>query len=246
MPILEQFFVNYATPFIITHTHSLLWESAQSGQRVRCDHAITAVVVSSGDSCWIQPSLDTKLAIITTIGIFFMNNNSLQVKKIDELDSSLQMVSPLEPGIVCFDIDLMLKFYVDILGLVLKSDFIVPPVVGKAIHISPHGYRIVRLQTPYGERIKLIQSHVPPHRHPERDYVYECHGYAYLTFIVSNLKEILPRLREEKIAIVSDGVVEVRPGVLALFVNDPEGNFIEICNYPDIASYRPDLYYNTP
>ncbi len=170
------------------------------------------------------------------------NNENLAMRPGNEAKSFLRMIAPLEPGIVCFDTDIMLKFYVDLLGLEMKSDIMVPPAVGKAIHISQHGYRIVRLQTPYGERIKLIQSNVPPQRHPDRDYVYECHGYAYLTFIVSNLKEILPRLAEEKIDILSDGVVEVRPGVLALFVHDPEGNFIEICNYPDIASYRPDLY----
>jgi catechol 2,3-dioxygenase-like lactoylglutathione lyase family enzyme len=152
------------------------------------------------------------------------------------------MVAPLEPAIVCFDVERMLKFYVGLLGLEVKSDIVASPAIGKAIHISHHGYRILRLQTPYGERIKLIQSNVPPAAPPDRDYVYECHGYAYLTFIVSNIEEVLPKLERENIKIVSDGVVEVRPGVLAFFIKDPEGNFVEICNYPDIAAYRPDLF----
>jgi catechol 2,3-dioxygenase-like lactoylglutathione lyase family enzyme len=155
---------------------------------------------------------------------------------------ALKMVAPLEPGIVCFDMERMFRFYIDILGLTVVHDVEAPQHIGKAIHISPHGYRIVRLQTSYGERIKLIQSNVPPNPHPEYDYVYECQGLAYLTFIVSNMKDILPKLEQENIKLLSDGVVEVRPGVLALFIKDPEGNFVEIVDYPDIASYRPDLY----
>jgi lactoylglutathione lyase len=154
----------------------------------------------------------------------------------------MKAIAPLEPAIVCFDMELMLKFYIDILGLQLVTDIQAPPHIGKAIHISPHGYRIVRLQTSYGERIKLIVSNAPPKPHPSYDYVYECQGHAYLTFIVSDMKTILPKLEHHDIPIVSDGIVEVRPGVSAVFIKDPEGNFIEICEYADIATYRPDLF----
>jgi catechol 2,3-dioxygenase-like lactoylglutathione lyase family enzyme len=154
----------------------------------------------------------------------------------------MKMVAPLEPAIVCFDMERMLKFYVDVLGLQLVTDIEAAPEIGRRIHISPHGYRIVRLQTSYGERIKLIVSHVPPRPHAVHDYVYECHGHAYLTFIVSDMAALLPVLGAHDTPIISDGIVEVRPGVLALFVKDPEGNFIEIVDYPDIASYRPDLF----
>ena len=155
---------------------------------------------------------------------------------------ALNMVAPLEPAIVCLDVERMLKFYVDILGLKLVADVDADPDVGKRIHISPHGYRIVRLQTSYGERIKFIESNVAPNRHAEYDYVYECQGHAYLTFIVSNMASILPRLEKKNVKIVSDGIVEVRPGVFAFFIKDPEGNFVEIVDYPDIESYRPDLF----
>ena len=35
---------------------------------------------------------------------------------------SLKMTVPLEPGIVCINIDRMLKYYVDVLGLKLVAD----------------------------------------------------------------------------------------------------------------------------
>jgi len=154
----------------------------------------------------------------------------------------MKMIAPLEPAIVCFDMERMLRFYVEILGLGLVSDIEADPDVGRRIHISHHGYRIVRLQTSYGERIKLIVSNVPPKPHADFNYVYECQGHAYLTFIVSDMKELLPKLEANDIPMVSEGIVEVRPGVLAFFIKDPEGNFVEIVDYPDIASYRPDLF----
>ena len=155
---------------------------------------------------------------------------------------AMKMVAPLEPGIVCFDLERMLKFYVGILGLKLVADVEASQEIGRRIHISPHGYRIVRLQTSYGERIKLIESKVLPKAHPEYDFVYECQGLAYLTFIISNMNEVLPKLEKENIKVLSDGIVEVRKGVFALFIKDPEGNFVEIVDYPDIASYRPDIF----
>jgi catechol 2,3-dioxygenase-like lactoylglutathione lyase family enzyme len=155
---------------------------------------------------------------------------------------AMKMIAPLEPAIVCFDMERMLKFYIGVLGLKLVADVEADPDIGKKIHISPHGYRIVRLQTSYGERIKFVMANVAPAKHPDYDYVYECQGHAYLTFIVKNMDEILARLADEHIAIISEGIVEVREGVFAFFIKDPEGNFVEIVDYPDIASYRPDLF----
>ncbi len=167
---------------------------------------------------------------------------ALNVSEEAERSWSLKMIAPLEPAIVCLDMERMLKFYTDVLGFKLVADVEAKPEMGAKIHISPHGYRIVRLQTPYGERIKLAQPKVPPKQNPICDYVCECRGYAWLSFIVSNMDEVLSRLNAHKLDIISEGLVEVREGVLALFIKDPEGNFVEIVYYSDIASYRPDLF----
>ena len=67
------------------------------------------------------------------------------------------MVSPLEPGIVCIDLDSMLAFYTDVLGLKFISDAEATPQMSTEFGTSPDGFKIIRLQTPYGERIKLVQ-----------------------------------------------------------------------------------------
>lgn len=155
---------------------------------------------------------------------------------------SLKMTAPLEPGIVCNDIEKMLKFYVGALGLKLVADANTTPEMSRRLGGTPHGYRIVRLQTPYGERIKLVQpAKRPPKPKPVPEWLYERHGIAYLTFVISGIKRVAKHLKEQGVKLISDEPTEVRAGVFALYSIDPEGNFIEFVEYPDIASYRPDL-----
>ncbi len=156
---------------------------------------------------------------------------------------SLKMTVPLEPGIVCNDLDRMLKFYVGVLGLKLVADANTTPELSTRFHATPHGYRIVRLQTPYGERIKLVQPNKDaPKPNPVPEWVYQRHGFAYLTFVITDMKDVVKRLKDNGVKLVAEEPVEVRPGVFALYSLDPEGNYVEFVEYPDVPSYRPDLF----
>lgn len=156
---------------------------------------------------------------------------------------TLKMLTPLEPGIVCKDIDRMLDFYVSVIGLKLVSDAETPADLSERFGTTPHGYRIVRLQTPYGERIKFVQ---PKQNAPEPEarpkWIYDRHGLSYLTFVIPDINEAIAHLSSQKVVFASEEAVEVRPGVLGIFFLDPEENFVEFVEYPDIASYRPDLF----
>ena len=65
---------------------------------------------------------------------------------------SLKMTVPMELSISTVDIDRMLKYYTEVLGLKLVADVKAGPEMSTRTGATPHGYRIVRLQTPYGER----------------------------------------------------------------------------------------------
>jgi lactoylglutathione lyase len=155
---------------------------------------------------------------------------------------SLKMVVPIEPGIVCSDLERMLEFYTGVLGLKKVSDAEATPEMSKQFRAAPDGFRIVRLQTPYGERIKLIQTKMRPQKLPLTEWTFERHGLAYITFVIADMNEMVARLNECKVRLVLDEPLEVRKGFLALFVLDPEDNYIEFVQYQDPASYRPDLY----
>jgi catechol 2,3-dioxygenase-like lactoylglutathione lyase family enzyme len=136
----------------------------------------------------------------------------------------------------------MLHFYTDILGLKFVTDAQASPAMSSKFGATPNGFRIVRLQTPYGERIKLLQpKNVVRKHHSESPWAFERQGTAYITFVIADVQEVATRLKEYKIKLMSPQPVEIRKGVIALIAQDPEGNFIEFVQYPDLASYRPDL-----
>jgi catechol 2,3-dioxygenase-like lactoylglutathione lyase family enzyme len=152
------------------------------------------------------------------------------------------MVAPLEPGIVCADLEAMLRFYKEVLGFEMVSDAEASPEMSTQFGASPLGYRIVRLQTPYGERIKLVQTKALAKVERELpEWIFERHGLAYITFVVSDVDEVSTRLRANGIRFINKEPMEVRKGFHALFVTDPESNYVEFVQYADLASYRQDL-----
>lgn len=156
--------------------------------------------------------------------------------------SPLGMVSPLEPGIVCMDIDRMLDFYTKILGLRFVTDAEASAEMSKKFGAAPDGFRVIRLQTPYGERIKLVQPrNVVLKKNWSPEWVFERQGIAYLTFVIVDVREVAERLKKHQVRLMSNEPVEIRQGITAIFAQDPEGNFIEFVEYADLASYRPDL-----
>jgi lactoylglutathione lyase len=155
---------------------------------------------------------------------------------------SLKMTAPIEVAISVTDMDKMLKFYVDVLGLKKFGDATVPPEMTTRVGQTPHGLRVVRLLTPYGELLRLIQTGNPPQPSQVPKFVFERHGVVYVSFLVTDIDSIVKRLKENGVTLQSgDAKIEVRPGLFAVYAVDPEGNFVEFLEVPDIAAYRPDL-----
>ena len=155
----------------------------------------------------------------------------------------MKMTVPLELGISTIHMSRMVNFYTEVLGLRLVADNEVTAEMSRRTGATSEGYRIVRLQTPYGERIKLVQAGSPPKQADSPAYVFGRQGFAYLTFVIADLDGMIKRPKDYKVKLLSNGEkVEVRPGVFAIYAIDPEGNSIELVECPDVASYRPDLY----
>jgi catechol 2,3-dioxygenase-like lactoylglutathione lyase family enzyme len=156
---------------------------------------------------------------------------------------SLKMTAPLEVAMSVNDMDKMLNFYTEILGFKKVGDAKVPPEMTKKTGQSAHGLRAVRLATPYGEWIRLIQTGNPPKAGEVPQYIFDKHGLVYVSFLVTDIDDILKRLRENGVKLLSgDTKIEVRPGLFIVYASDPEGNCIEFLEVPDVGAYRPDLF----
>src|SRR5579862_9038578 len=121
---------------------------------------------------------------------------------------SLKMVAPLEPGIVCLDLNRMIEFYTEVLGLKFISDAEATAEMSTEFGTSPNGFRIIRLQTPYGERIKLVQPRKTALKQsPVPEWVFEEQGIAYITFIVADVYAVAARLQHYQVPVMSKGPV---------------------------------------
>ena len=154
----------------------------------------------------------------------------------------MKMMAPIEIGICCTDLERLRRFYVDVLGCTPVNEIEVPAEKSRPAALAENGYRVARLQTPWGERLKLLQPATAPENAPATEWILSRRGLSYITFIVDDLNTIIARLKTAgAVFLTGDQRVEVRPGTYLSFIRDPEGNVIEFVEYSDIREYRPDL-----
>lgn len=156
---------------------------------------------------------------------------------------TINMIVPLEVGIACRDLPRMRAFYQEVMGFQLISEIVVPAAKAAPSALSADGYTVVRLQTPYGERVKLLAPNTPPAAVAASGrYILDKPNASYLTFIVADIDAAMSTLLTAGSRFLTGQErVEARPGVYLAFCEDPEGNLLELVEYSDIAAYRPDL-----
>ncbi len=155
---------------------------------------------------------------------------------------SVKMLVPMEVGICCADLPALSRFYQDVLGFTFVAQVQMPAAAAQLVGLSEGGYSVVRLQTPYGERIKLLAPERAPVR-PEPGLILDRQNASYLTFIVEDIASLVDDLKNAGASFCAEAApIQLRPDVKALFCRDPEGNVLELVEYADIAAYRPDLF----
>lgn len=155
---------------------------------------------------------------------------------------SIKQTVPLEVGIACRDLPRLRAFYEDVLGLQFVSEIQVPADKAREAAMCPEGYTVVRLQTSYGERIKLLTRSTPTEPTPASAWILDRPGTTYLTFIIDDIQAAITRLLAAGLDFsTGPHPVDVRPGVQLAFCRDPEGNLLELVQYANIGDYRPDL-----
>ena len=141
----------------------------------------------------------------------------------------MKQTAALEAGISVSDLDRMLAFYTDVLGCEEVRRAPIPAQLSEQLTLAPDGYLCVWLQTPFGERIKLMSPPDAPAASDAPAYLTSRHGIAYLTFYCSDLSEVLAAAEAAGAILRSDRAL-VEPGnpLRLCFFSDPEGNIIEL------------------
>ena len=154
----------------------------------------------------------------------------------------IKIISPLEVGICVNNLEQMISFYNEVLGFQLISQIEVEAGKSKETGFTNGGYTIVRLQTNYGERIKLVRPKSDRDRRSTGKEVLSMAGNVFLTFIVNDLKKALDTVGQHIDNFRTENqIAEVRDGVFLSIIDDPEGNHIELVQYTSLKDYRPDI-----
>ena len=154
---------------------------------------------------------------------------------------SVHMLAPLEVGICVRDAARAAAFYEQVLGFARISEATLAADRAQLAGFGPVAFTMVRMQSNYGERIKLLQPDPAP-ADATPGTILGNRGISYLTFVVADLDAACERLRLAGVTILSDGPTQTRPGTRLLFFRDCEGNPLELVQYDDLAGYRPDLH----
>jgi len=143
-------------------------------------------------------------------------------------------------NIVVKDLEGMIRFYRDVLGLkVTKQVTISGEWVDRTVGLTGAKGDVVYLDLPTGPRIELIRYLSPPGAHPVGLDRSNTAGLRHMAFRVDEIDAAVARLRDagvqflSDVQLVPDSQVTYAGGVRKrlVYFRDPEGNLLELCEY---------------
>ena len=130
-------------------------------------------------------------------------------------------------GVVVLDLDRAVEFYRDAIGLKLRGTFeFADASTAQVVGYEDVKLKTVEMETPDGQMIELLQYlHPPAPRRPSDDRSLQ--GASHLAFRVKDIDKTFG-------ALISKGGIKLNPpveesaGVKVCYLQDPEGNWIEL------------------
>ncbi len=128
---------------------------------------------------------------------------------------SVQLLLPgVEVGIVTTNLEPMLAFYRDVLGLELQGEL---PFPGGTMQRFALGQSV----------LKLVTMDEPPEGEVVPGGGRAARGLRYVTLVVANVREMCAQL-EAAGHPIAEPITEFAPGAGYFFTSDPDGNWVEL------------------
>ena len=134
-------------------------------------------------------------------------------------------------GVVVSDMERSLDFYVNGIGMVKTGSFNLNEDFTKRSGLSngvPFSVTILKLDnSPEANEWKLM-SFGKKASHPKQHFIQDDVGMQYITVNVKALKPVIERLKQKNVTFLGSTPTSLNGNTQFLFVQDPDGNFIEI------------------
>lgn len=131
-------------------------------------------------------------------------------------------------GIVVADMDKMLRFWRDIMGLEVVADFYEQGEYIRTVQNLP-GVKLhmLKLQCPDGTLLELLKDEGNPTPPPERNRLCD-RGIRHIAFTVANIREAYVQMEKHGCETLSKPVESPDGKAMLFFARDPEGNLLEL------------------
>ncbi|MFF4056546.1 VOC family protein [Streptomyces sp. NPDC001668] len=137
------------------------------------------------------------------------------------------MTLPFEVGVVVRDLEVMERFYCEVIGCRAERRSRVPRSVGGPAGLGGE-LVVVWVRVPSGGCVKLILPRSGPVPAPAAPWSAGRPGLSYLTFHVDDMDPVVAALSATGARPLSDPVVVRAHGRRISFWADPEGNVVEL------------------
>ena len=131
-------------------------------------------------------------------------------------------------GIVVQDMESSLRFWRDIMGLVVDVDFWEEgPFIDTVQSLQGVKLHMIKLKAPDGSLVELLKDESHPTPAPDRNLLCD-RGIRHIAFTVEDVERSWQVLRENGCEVLSNPVVSPDGKAKLFFCRDPEGNLLEM------------------
>ncbi len=170
------------------------------------------------------------LALVLGVGLFALTGAKEKQKVVSKPGDFTS--TTVDFGIVCSDIERLVDFYTQAVGMTELSSFDVDAALGQAVGLTDNqAFKVHVLVLGKGEtatKVKLMEFKKAPGKKANQDFIHSTLGMRYTTFFVKDITVANMRMIAYGSMPLSKGLQEIPDGRFLGLYRDPDGNFIEL------------------
>jgi catechol 2,3-dioxygenase-like lactoylglutathione lyase family enzyme len=147
------------------------------------------------------------------------------------VDTSEFPTGTIQIGVIVQDLKKSVDFYTNVIGMTKTGGFSIDAAFGEKSGLTggePFDVTILKLKdSPEAAEWKLMSFGKEP-THPPQKYIQDDIGMQYITIFVKSMKPFLERLEKHNVTLLEETPTFIGDGRQFVFLQDPDGNFIEL------------------